>query len=104
MSLPPNSTKINTNNSNEGNSALTASNIRGQYNCHGGYPRRGTTNRGGGYTMNKHNKYVQNTNESNDSKDNDTQRRNMPKGVYKSNIDKLNFYCYVCSRPGHTMK
>ena len=95
MSLPPNSAKTNTN---EGNAALTASNTRGQYNCRGGYPRRG------GYNVNKHNKYVQNTNESNDSKDNNNQRRNTPKGAYKTNIDKSNFYCYVCSRPGHLTK
>ena len=99
-SLPPSSAKTNTN---EGNAALTAS-TRGQYNRRGGYPRRGTTSRRGGYNVNKHIKYVQNTTESNDSKDNDNQRRNTPKGAYKTNIDKSNFYCYVCSRPGHLTK
>ena len=104
MSPPPNSTKTYNNNLNEGNIMLTASNIWGQYNHCGGSTRRGTTNRQGGYTVNNHNRYVQNTSESNDSKDNNTQRWYIPKGVYKGNNANSNPYCYVCSRPGHITK
>ena len=100
-SLPLSSANTRNNNLNEGNVALTASNIRGRYNRCGGSSRKGNANRRGGSIVNNHNQNVQNTSESNDSKDNDIQRRYTPRGAYRGNSTP---YCYVCSRTGHTTK
>ena len=90
-SLPPNS-------ADDKNIALTASNIRRQHNHRSGHSQKGNRYKRSGYIVDNHDRNMQNTSESNDSKDNDTQRRYTSKGAYKEK------YCYVCSKEGHSTK